>query len=149
MGPGCHRAPTAPELRTTGLRNGRWSEDKMRNTLSTPRRPGSSKNVEEQSEYPQYEEYVVCFEPGKWGGRLNVMPSQVGNRPRSGGAAIEKHVARQSAERLKLDLSVFPTRLSFRGFHESLVKRLSCYLRFSSSGSLSFYHFLRIPPPIP
>lgn len=40
--PECHKAPTAPWLRTQGLRNGRWPKDKVRSSLSTPTRPGSS-----------------------------------------------------------------------------------------------------------
>jgi len=34
--PECHKAPTALWLRTQGLRNDRWPEDKVRSTLGTP-----------------------------------------------------------------------------------------------------------------
>ena len=48
---------------------------------------------------------------------------------------------------MKLDLSVFPTRLPSRGPHESLVKTTSLLSPASSSDSLSFPHLLGIPPP--
>jgi hypothetical protein len=67
--PECHRAPTAPGLRTRVLRNHRWPEDKMRNTLSTPTRPGSSEGVGEQLQYGEYTVFQAYL-----GGRWNVIP---------------------------------------------------------------------------